>query len=503
MGDKISGYPVTVVLANVDKFDVSVGPSTTSKAITWGTLRTLVDNLYNVDGTLAGNREVTMATFSLGFTGGSIGIGTAAPAAANKLEIHGTTNDQTGRILLAKELSGANRHILYDNGDSFHDGGMSIGPNAPSSTIGIDVNGSAFTSSYKSTNTHVGSDVFGFFMVRSTANAGFDAVGISLNITGSDNNYGITVLNGFSGFGTATPTAEVHIAKPSGFRYVDGTQASGRVLTSDATGVASWIAVTGGIYSGNGSVQAGTTTVTMLLADILNFVGAAGSRLNIEDGSIDAFSTSRAQILEGDQNLGTIIRDRQKAVGTNSFLYFEQFDSTNVFDQYAAISSFVIVNTTTVQDGGLRYWTWNNGAATVKMTIDNLGNVDIGSGTITQAGARLFVKGAGAGGGTTALFENSSGTNIVEIQDDSKIAFFAGAVAGQIADSVALVDNSGGTANDTIQALTDPADAPATADALRDDLVANLIPELRNNFADLAAKSNLSRDAHRAHSLMA
>lgn len=57
----------------------------------------------------------------------------------------------------------------------------------------------------------------------------------------------------------------------------------------------------------------------------------------------------------------------------------------------------------------------------------------------------------------------------------------------------ALTDNSGGTANDTVQALTDPADTPATADALRDDLVANLIPELRNNIADLTAKLNAVR----------
>src|SRR5262245_46947100 len=54
----------------------------------------------------------------------------------------------------------------------------------------------------------------------------------------------------------------------------------------------------------------------------------------------------------------------------------------------------------------------------------------------------------------------------------------------------ALTDSSGGTANDTVQALPDPADAPATADALRDDLVANLIPALRNNLADLTAKVN-------------
>lgn len=57
----------------------------------------------------------------------------------------------------------------------------------------------------------------------------------------------------------------------------------------------------------------------------------------------------------------------------------------------------------------------------------------------------------------------------------------------------ALTDNSGGTANNTVQALTDPADSPVDADALRDDLVANLIPELRNNIADLTAKVNALR----------
>lgn len=58
------------------------------------------------------------------------------------------------------------------------------------------------------------------------------------------------------------------------------------------------------------------------------------------------------------------------------------------------------------------------------------------------------------------------------------------------ATAAALTDNSAGAANTTIQALPDPTDAPATADALRDDLVAVHWPALRNNFADLAASNN-------------
>lgn len=56
--------------------------------------------------------------------------------------------------------------------------------------------------------------------------------------------------------------------------------------------------------------------------------------------------------------------------------------------------------------------------------------------------------------------------------------------------ATALTDNSGGSADSTIAAMTDPADTPLTADALRDDLVANYLLAARNNVADLAAKVN-------------
>lgn len=56
--------------------------------------------------------------------------------------------------------------------------------------------------------------------------------------------------------------------------------------------------------------------------------------------------------------------------------------------------------------------------------------------------------------------------------------------------AVVLVDNSAGVANTTIEAMANPTDAPATADALRDDIVAVLLPAIRNNIADLAAAHN-------------
>lgn len=53
-----------------------------------------------------------------------------------------------------------------------------------------------------------------------------------------------------------------------------------------------------------------------------------------------------------------------------------------------------------------------------------------------------------------------------------------------------LTDNTTGTADGTLAALPNPTDSPATADALRDDIVANLLPPIRNNFADLTAQLN-------------
>lgn len=70
-------------------------------------------------------------------------------------------------------------------------------------------------------------------------------------------------------------------------------------------------------------------------------------------------------------------------------------------------------------------------------------------------------------------------------------------IVGVVASAVpaALTDNTGGTPNTTLEAIVDPTDTPATADALRDELVATQLPAIRNNFADLAKQCNDLRTA--------
>lgn len=47
-----------------------------------------------------------------------------------------------------------------------------------------------------------------------------------------------------------------------------------------------------------------------------------------------------------------------------------------------------------------------------------------------------------------------------------------------------------GTANGALEALPTITDTPASADALRDDIVTNVVPVINNNFADLQATVN-------------
>jgi len=67
-------------------------------------------------------------------------------------------------------------------------------------------------------------------------------------------------------------------------------------------------------------------------------------------------------------------------------------------------------------------------------------------------------------------------------------AFGVGATATAV--TVLTFTAVAGTANNTLAAVPNPTDTPASADALRDDLVATLIPPIRDNFADLASKVN-------------
>jgi hypothetical protein len=134
-------------------------------------------------------------------------------------------------------------------------------------------------------------------------------------------------------------------------------------------------------------------------------------------------------------------------------------------------------------DNGADYALIRYGAATNTLTL----------GETTLPGAQL---------NAVSVVLQAAGTTRVQV-DGTGIGVFGHATAAQAADFSALTDNSAGSADNTIQAMASPTDSPASADALRDDISANLMPAIRNNFADLAAKVNAIRTVLRAHGWMA
>ena len=125
--------------------------------------------------------------------------------------------------------TGSNNTIIADTGYAGSGGGITTGNN---NLIIAQNNGNTTGITTGSNNTIIGK-VSGL------------ATGLSASVILSDGSGNIRFYsdsNGNSGIGTTSPSTKLHIyATQSGaFRLQDGTQASGYILTSDASGVSSW-----------------------------------------------------------------------------------------------------------------------------------------------------------------------------------------------------------------------------------------------------------------------
>lgn len=187
---------------------------------------------------------------------GNVGIGTDNPNA--KLHIHDTSPYITGWIT---KTNVANAILGYVS--------PTFVVNTTSTSSGIsDKN---YSAQFSSAGTNISTNI-----------------AASFNATGAANNYAIVVPenSGDVGIGTETPTTKLHIEKASAgaVRIVDGTQAAGRVLTSDATGVATWqsVGTLGPAWSVNGNSAINTPTIpvtygTSTIGATQNFMGTTNA----------------------------------------------------------------------------------------------------------------------------------------------------------------------------------------------------------------------------------
>jgi hypothetical protein len=165
-----------------------------------------VSNLYTADGTLTGARTVTMGANNLSFSGtGKIGMGTTSP---------NTKLQATGALTLTPETVGSFSDILHVTGPSWSFGdnsrllswsyNLAGGPGGDGLHFFIPAN-------VKAATTHADATISMY-----TDNGGNDKVGIA----------------------TVNPATTLDVNGQISIR--GGTPGVGKVLTSDATGVATW-----------------------------------------------------------------------------------------------------------------------------------------------------------------------------------------------------------------------------------------------------------------------
>ena len=233
----------------------NTGITSPAAPVTYGT--STIPATSNFLGT-TDNNDVTIGTNSIERmrverTTGDIGIGIADPT--EKLHVSDISNTTKSSILgVAQQLS---------TGTDYQNIGVrGFGNGIGSWGYGIGVMGMSDTSnSYFSTGVyaHLGSAI--------PASTFSDQ---ALFANGNNLGYAGIFTGGNVGIGTINPSRTLHVNSTTAgaVRIVDGTQGNGRVLTSDATGVATWQS-TGidnvvGVLSGTGVNIAYNQTVNFL-----------------------------------------------------------------------------------------------------------------------------------------------------------------------------------------------------------------------------------------------
>jgi len=260
----------------------------------------------------------------ISYSGGYVGIGTAAPTALLHLK------NSADRTNLTIESSSANY------GPEFHL--ISTATNGHEWRI---VSGASASNSYG-----VGS----FELYDATAAA---------------SRFGI-MANGNVGIGTTAPTTKLHVAGQ--LRIVDGTQGANKVLTSDANGNSSWVTNTG-------IIPAVVASLSSTPYNLTNIAGQyTGSSITLGPGK---WSIQVTMLMNADAS-SLWVRSSFSS-SSSSFIsspdiigasYFSGLKEANVF---GIVNGTVILNNTSGSAKTYYYWTLNIQVYSGSLNLSNFG----------------------------------------------------------------------------------------------------------------------------------
>ena len=343
-------------------------------------------NIYNSNGSLTGDRTVGYGGKNLTFSGGS---GSTFFTSNNALPVQitgplSTTANSMLRIGGASGTAAVGQQALIGFNPNFVDGAYPV-------AIGSEyVNGAANQGAAD-------------FVVK-TSNGG-----------GATTRF-VVQNSGNVGIGTTNPGAKLEVN--GAVKITDGSQAAGKVLTSDANGLASWQTVaTGSTADGSETkVQAGTNTTvtgsgTVASPYIVNATAAAadGSETKVSAGTnttVTGSGTTAAPYVVNAVNLytnnGTLTGGRTVTMGANN-LQFNATTGTFIVNAAAGAQAFT-------QTGAGIFGIDAPNVSNGRLVVLENGNVGIGKQTPT---AKLDIT------GQAIQVTNSAGSSFVKLTNDT------------------------------------------------------------------------------------
>ncbi|WP_326980964.1 tail fiber domain-containing protein [Chryseobacterium sp. MYb264] len=253
-------------------------------------------NIYNSDGNLTGNRIVTQAANTLAFRGGAVNAFSVNNAAGTSsiLSVDGANSRVgvgTGAPIGRFDVVSDNIGNTQGNDYYFRGFGTSTNPAifllsargteaAPTNLLAGDIAGSLYFGS----KIQSGSSAYSSIVSAYRGDGATTLTDLVFN-TSNGEKMRIDPL-GNVGIGTTNPSVKLDVnsggtsaAPVAALKVVDGNQAAGKVLTSDASGVATWQTVGTGtnvnIYNSDGSLTG--NRIATLGANNLTFSSTTGT----------------------------------------------------------------------------------------------------------------------------------------------------------------------------------------------------------------------------------